>query len=118
MQRLRDLNPLHERFGYLSLVAAGVVVLLLGLLLRSDFFLNFVDFVLELLGWAAVLAGLAIAIAGLAAYGSERGWWSFSGGLRRSVRGENSYDTGGVRLSGVSAGSSVFLPALDDHQLF
>ena len=75
MQRLRDLNPLHERFGYLSLVAAGVIVLLLGLLLRSDFFLSVVGFVLELLGWAGILGGAVLAIAGVAAYGGERGWW-------------------------------------------
>ena len=118
MQRLRDLNPLHERFGYLSLVAAGVVVLVLGLLLRSDFFLDFVGFVLELLGWAAVLAGLAIAIAGPGGVRQRARLVELLRGLRRSVRGDNSYDTGDVRLSGVSAGSSVFLPALDDHQLF
>ena len=105
MQRLRDLNPLHERFGYLSLVAAGVIVLLLGLLLRSDFFLNLVGFVLELLGWAAVLAGLAIAIAGLAAYGSERGWWSFSG-----VFGGQS--EGRTPMIRVMSGSAAFLLVL------
>ena len=105
MQRLRDLNPLHERFGYLSLVAAGVVVLLLGLLLRSDFFLNFVGFVLELLGWAAVLAGLAIAIVGLAAYGSERGWWSLSGVSGGQSEGRT------PMIRGMS-GSAAFLLAL------
>ena len=75
MQRLRDLNPLHERFGYPGLVVAGVAALLLGLLLRSDIFLGIVDFALELLGWAGILGGAAIAAAGVVAYGSERGWW-------------------------------------------
>ena len=50
-------------------------VLLLGLLLRSDFFLGIVDFVLELLGWAGILGGAAIAAAGVVAYGREKGWW-------------------------------------------
>jgi len=75
MQRIRDINPLHERFGYLSLVVAGMGVLLLGLLLRSDFFLGIVNFVLELLGWAGILGGAAIAAAGVMAYGNEKGWW-------------------------------------------
>ena len=75
MQRLRDLNPLHERFGYPGLVVAGVAALLLGLLLRSEFLLGVVDFALELLGWAGILGGAAMAIAGVAAYGGERGWW-------------------------------------------
>ena len=75
MQRIRDINPLHERFGHLSLAVFGVGVLLLGLLLRSDFFLSIVDFVLELLGWAGILGGAAIAAAGVVAYGNEKGWW-------------------------------------------
>jgi len=75
MYRLREINPLHEKYGHLSLVVFGVGVLLLGLLLRSDFFLSIVDFVLELLGWAGILGGAAIAAAGVVAYGNERGWW-------------------------------------------
>ena len=75
MYRLQEINPLHERFGHLSLAVFGVGVLLLGLLLRSDFFLSIVNFVLELLGWAGILGGAAIAAAGVVAYGKERGWW-------------------------------------------
>ena len=75
MYRLREINPLYEKLGHLSLVVFGVGVLLLGLLLRSDFFLSIVDFALELLGWAGILGGAAIAAAGVVAYGQERGWW-------------------------------------------
>ncbi len=75
MEKLRDINPAHERFGYLSLVAFGAAVLLLGLLLRSDLFLSIVNFVLEILGWVGILGGAAIAAAGVAAFGNERGWW-------------------------------------------
>ena len=75
MDKLRDLNPLHEKYGYLSLVVFGAAVLLLGLLLRSDLFLTIVGFVLEITGWVGILGGTAVAIAGVAAYGNERGWW-------------------------------------------
>ena len=75
MYRLQEINPLYEKYGHLSLAVFGVGVLLLGLLLRSDFFLSIVDFVLELLGWAGILGGAAIAAAGVVAYGSEKGWW-------------------------------------------
>ena len=75
MHRLQEINPLYEKYGHLSLAVFGVGVLLLGLLLRSDFFLSIVDFVLELLGWAGILGGAAIAAAGVVAYGSEKGWW-------------------------------------------
>ena len=50
-------------------------MLLLGFLLRSDFFLSVVDFVLELLGWAGILGGVAIATAGVVAHGQQKGWW-------------------------------------------
>ena len=40
MEKLRDINPAHERFGYLSLVVAGAVVLAIGLLVRSDLFVK------------------------------------------------------------------------------
>ena len=83
MYRLRYYNPMHDRYGYLSLVAFGAAVLLLGLLLRSDFFLSIVDFVLEIIGWLGILGGAAIAAGGIAAFGNERGWWdrliAFSG---------------------------------------
>ena len=75
MDKLRNLNPLHERYGYPSLVVFGAVVLLFGLLLRSDLFLDIINFVLEVLGWVGILGGAALAITGLVAYGSERGWW-------------------------------------------
>ena len=75
MHRLRDINPLYEKYGHLSLAVFGVGVLLLGLLLRSDFFLGIVNFVLELLGWAGILGGAATAAAGVVAYGNEKGWW-------------------------------------------
>ena len=75
MHRLQEINPLYEKYGHLSLAVFGVGVLLLGLLLRSDFFLSIVDFVLELLGWAGILGGAAIAAAGVVAYGNEKGWW-------------------------------------------
>ena len=42
MEKLRDINPAHERFGYLSLVVAGALVLAIGLLVRSDLFLSVV----------------------------------------------------------------------------
>ena len=57
MEKLRDINPAHERFGYLSLVVAGAVVLAIGLLVRSDLFLSVVGFVLEILGWLGILGG-------------------------------------------------------------
>lgn len=69
MQKLQDLNPLHERFGSLSLVAVGAVVLLLGLLLRSDLFLSIVGTVLEITGWVGVIGGVVLAAAGVVAYG-------------------------------------------------
>ena len=75
MHKLRDLNPFHERFGYLSLVAIGIAVLALGLLLRSDLFLSVVNFVLELLGWVGILGGVAVAAAGVVAHGQQNGWW-------------------------------------------
>lgn len=76
MQKLQDLNPLHDKCGYLSLIAIGIVVLLVGVLLRSDLFLSVVNFVLELLGWIGILGGIVIAAAGVAAHGNERGWWN------------------------------------------
>ena len=105
MQRLRDINPLHDRFGYLSLVALGVGVLLLGLLLRSDLFLGIVDFVLELLGWAGILGGAAIAAAGVVAYGNEKGWWD------RLIESRGQSEKRLPMLRGLSS-SAVFLLAL------
>ena len=105
MQRLSDINPLHDRFGYLSLVALGVGVLLLGLLLRSDVFLGIVDFVLELLGWAGILGGAAIAAAGVVAYGKERGWWD------RLIESSGQSEKRLPMVRGLSS-SAVFLLAL------
>ena len=67
MERLKRINPLHERFGYLGVVVLGIVVLLIGLLLRSDIFLTVVGVVLEILGWVGILGGVATTvIAGIA----------------------------------------------------
>ena len=76
MEKLRELNPLHDKYGYLSLVVFGAVVLAIGLLGRSDLFLSIVGFVLEILGWLGILGGAAIVAAGVAAFGHERGWWN------------------------------------------
>ena len=75
MERLKRINPLHERIGYLGVVVLGIVVLLIGLLLRSDIFLTFVGIVLEVLGWLGILGGATTVTAGVAAFGNERGWW-------------------------------------------
>ena len=75
MDRLKRINPLHERFGYLGVVVLGIVVLLIGLLLRSDIFLTVVGVVLEILGWVGILGGTTTVIAGIGAFGHERGWW-------------------------------------------
>ena len=105
MQRIRDINPLQERFGHLSLMVFGVGVLILGLLLRSDFFLGIVDFVLELLGWAGILGGAAIAAAGVVAYGKERGWWD------RLIESSGQSEKRLPMVRGLSS-SAVFLLAL------
>ena len=75
MERLKRINPLHERIGYLGVVVLGIVVLLIGLLLRSDIFLTFVGIVLKVLGWLGILGGATTVTAGVAAFGNERGWW-------------------------------------------
>ena len=105
MYRLRDINPLYEKYGHLSLAVFGVGVLLLGLLLRSDFFLSIVDFVLELIGWAGILGGAAIAAAGVVAYGSEKGWWD------RLIESSGQSEKRFPMLRGLSS-SAVFLLAL------
>ena len=75
MDKLRELNPLHERYGYASLIVVGVAGLAIGLLIRSDLFLNLTELVLTVVGWAGAVAGALIAAAGIAAVGSERKWW-------------------------------------------
>ena len=105
MHKLRDLNPFHDRFGYLSLVAIGIAVLALGLLLRSDLFLSVVNFVLELIGWAGILGGAAIAAAGVVAYGHQNGWWE--GLIERSGQSGKRFPM----IRGIS-GSVVFLLVL------
>ena len=80
-------------------------MLLLGLLLRSDFFLGIVDFVLELLGWAGILGGAATAAAGVVAYGNEKGWWNRL--IERSGQSEKRLPM----VRGLSS-SAVFLLAL------
>ena len=105
MEKLRDLNPLHERFGYLSLLVFGAAVLLLGLLLRSDIFLSVVGFVLEVLGWAGICGGAAIAIAGVAAFGGDKGWWGRIGESGAGVDGRLSLARG-------LSGSALFVLVL------
>ena len=105
MEKLRDLNPLHERFGYLSLVVFGAAVLMLGFLLRSDIFLSVVGFVLEVLGWADICGGAAIAIAGVAAFGGDKGWWGRIGESGAGVDGRLSLARG-------LSGSALFVLVL------
>ena len=105
MHKLRDLNPFHDRFGYLSLVAIGIAVLALGLLLRSDLFLSVVNFVLELIGWTGILGGVAIAAAGVVAHGQQNGWWE--GLIERSGQSGKRFPM----IRGIS-GSAVFLLVL------
>ena len=75
MEKLQQINPLHERFGYLSLVAYGVVLALIGLFVRSHILITIINFVLEVIGWIAIIGGIAVALAGVAAFGHEKGWW-------------------------------------------
>ncbi len=75
MEKLREINPLHEKYGHLPLIILGIVMILLGLFLRTDFFLNIVDFTLEVLGWLGIVGGVSIAAVGIAAFGNEKGWW-------------------------------------------
>ena len=103
MEKLRDINPAHERFGYLSLVVAGALVLAIGLLVRSDLFLSVVGFVLEILGWLGILGGAAIAAAGVAAFGHERGWWD-------RIIEANSRSGAKMPLARGLSGSALFLP--------
>ncbi len=64
MERLKRINPLHERFGYLGVVVLGIVVLLIGLLLRSDIFLTVVGVILEILGRVGILGATTTVIRG------------------------------------------------------
>ena len=105
MEKLRDLNPLHERFGYLSLVVFGAAVLMLGLVLRSDLFLSVVGFLLEVLGWGGICGGAAIAIAGVAAFGDDKGWWGRIGESGAGVDGRTSLARG-------LSGSALFVLVL------
>ena len=76
MDKLRELNPLHERYGYASLIVVGAAVLAIGLLIRSGLFLSLTKLVLTVMGWAGAVAGALMVAAGIAAVGNERGWWS------------------------------------------
>ena len=105
MERLKRINPLHERFGYLGVVVLGIVVLLIGLLLRSDIFLSVVGFVLEIIGWLGILGGAAIAAAGVAAFGHERGWWD-------RIIEANSRSGAKMPLARGLSGSALFLLAI------
>ena len=105
MEKLRDITPAHERFGYLSLVVAGALVLAIGLLVRSDLFLSVVGFVLEIIGWLGILGGAAIAAAGVAAFGHERGWWD-------RIIEANSRSGAKMPLARGISGSVIFLLAI------
>ena len=105
MEKLRDINPAHERFGYLGLVVAGAVVLAIGLLVRSDLFLSVVGFVLEIIGWLGILCGAAIAAVGVAAFGHERGWWD-------RIIEANSRSGAKMPLARGLSGSVIFLLAI------
>ena len=85
MYRLQYYNPMHDRYGYLSLVVVGAVVLAIGLLVRSDLFLSVVGFVLEIIGWLGILGGAAIAAGGVAAFGNERGLVGQAHRVQRAV---------------------------------
>ena len=76
MDRLRELNPLHNRYGYASLIVVGAAALAIGFLVRSELFLYVASVVLTAVGWAGMVAGALIAITGVAAVGAEREWWS------------------------------------------
>ena len=105
MERLKRINPLHERFGYLGGVVLGIVVLLIGLLLRSDIFLAVVGVVLEILGWLGIMGGVAIAAVGVAAFGNERGWWD-------RIIEANSRSGAKMPLARGISGSVIFLLAI------
>lgn len=96
-------NPLHERFGYLSLVGIGAPALLLGLFLRSALFLSIVDFALGALVWLGIVGGALTIVAGIVALGNEKNWWN--------KITESSINTGGgrmLRTRGV-ASSAIFI---------
>ena len=76
MERLRQFNPLHDRFGYPSLIGIGITSFVIGVLLQTSVVS---EFILNLLGAVGILVGIVIATAGLAAFASEKGW------LNRSV---------------------------------
>lgn len=75
MDTLSRINPFYEKYGHLPLVVFGIVLILLGLFIRTDFLLNIVNFILEILGWLGIAGGTATTAVGIAAYGNERGWW-------------------------------------------
>ncbi len=74
LEMLRRYNPLHERFGYLGLIAIGILVLVLGFLVRTDIIAQLADLILELIGWVGILGGVVLAIAGAIGLASEKGW--------------------------------------------
>ena len=114
MDKLCELNPLHERYGYASLIVVGVAGLAIGLLIRSDLFLNLTELVLTVVGWAGAVAGALIAAAGIGAVGNERKWWSLpeTGDLAhpRMRRGISS-------LCALCSGAPVLLSALGRREL-
>ena len=76
MERLRQFNPLHDRFGYPSLIGIGITSFVIGVLLQTSVVSELIQ---NLLGAVGILVGIVIATAGLAAFASEKGW------LNRSV---------------------------------
>ena len=105
MEKLRDINPAHERFGYLSLVVVGALVLAIGLLVRSDLFLSVVGVVLEIIGWLGIPGGAATVTVGVAAFGNERGRWD-------RIIEANSRSGAKMPLALGLSGSALFLLAI------
>ena len=75
MMKIRELNPLQQRFGPLGLVSIGAAVLVVGLFVRTEFLAALLDFVLEVIGWVAIIGGAGLAIAGMVSFGDDQGWW-------------------------------------------
>lgn len=75
IMKIRELNPLQQRFGPLGLVSIGAAVLVVGLFVRTEFLAVILDFVLEVIGWVAIIGGAGLAIAGIVSFGDDQGWW-------------------------------------------
>ena len=93
MMKIRELNPLQQRFGPLGLVSIGAAVLVAGLLIRTEFLAVILDFVLEVIGWVAIIGGAGIAIAGIVIFGDDQGWWQRLKGQDRALQDDDVGDT-------------------------